>query len=359
MYKFKILFIDDDKVTRDNLKELLELDEFLVFTADNGIDGLLLCETEQPDIVICDIMMPEMSGDEFYTELKKREISETPFIFLTAKDSLKDIRERMNRGADDYLIKPIKYDDLLDAIRVRFVRREEIVYPYQRTLDLLTKSLSLVSNFEFQKLIQKISNEFFDLSKLSEKAPKNHSYESAIKCFEELNNLLGKLRVTSTILSDVNQKFETKNYSIRYLIEDIISQVLNDNLRPDDFSLVIENEINLFTNKNLFQYAIKQILELVIKHSEQGNRISIGITSMKENISIIFIPAYKLEVDSGIFENYEIKSGMDYTAFFKKNNVNIAITDIILTLINGKVLVLKSDERGYVFEVSILCKDVK
>lgn len=119
----KILFIEDDTVVRENTAELLELANFDVLTAANGKAGVALAKKELPDIVICDIMMPELDG---YGVLKAlAEDPETqfiPFIFLSARTEHKDIRKGMDLGADDYLTKPFEEEELLSAIESRLAK---------------------------------------------------------------------------------------------------------------------------------------------------------------------------------------------------------------------------------------------
>lgn len=119
----KVLFIEDDTVLRENTAELLELAEYDVRTASNGKIGVDLAKKELPDIVICDIMMPEMDGYGVLQELSKNTSTQNiPFIFLSAKTEHKDIRKGMNLGADDYLTKPFEEEELISAIESRLAK---------------------------------------------------------------------------------------------------------------------------------------------------------------------------------------------------------------------------------------------
>jgi CRP-like cAMP-binding protein/CheY-like chemotaxis protein len=116
----KILLIEDNPEVRENTCEILELAGFNVVTAPNGKVGVELAQKENPDLIICDIMMPELDGYGVLHILnKKTETAGIPFIFLTAKTEKTDIRKGMNLGADDYLTKPFDDTDLLNAIEAR------------------------------------------------------------------------------------------------------------------------------------------------------------------------------------------------------------------------------------------------
>lgn len=119
----KVLFIEDDTVLRENTAELLELAEYDVRTAANGKIGVDLARKELPDIVVCDIMMPEMDGYGVLQALSENTSTQNiPFIFLSAKTEHKDIRKGMNLGADDYLTKPFEEEELISAIESRLAK---------------------------------------------------------------------------------------------------------------------------------------------------------------------------------------------------------------------------------------------
>lgn len=116
----KILLIEDNPEIRDNTSEILSLANYHVVVAENGKIGVELAQREKPDLIICDIMMPELDGYGVLHILSKNEqTAGIPFIFLTAKTEKTDIRKGMNLGADDYLTKPFDDTDLLNAIEAR------------------------------------------------------------------------------------------------------------------------------------------------------------------------------------------------------------------------------------------------
>ncbi len=98
----KILLIDDEEAYLENLNTLLEEEGFETVTASNGMDGIDAAKTSQPDLIVCDIMLPDISGYVILEELRKRKSTKLiPFIFLTAKAEMSDLRKGMNLGADD------------------------------------------------------------------------------------------------------------------------------------------------------------------------------------------------------------------------------------------------------------------
>jgi DNA-binding NarL/FixJ family response regulator len=122
----RILVIEDEPEMRRNLLTILKLEKFEALGAENGRLGLELARREKPDLILCDVMMPELDGYGVLDGLRADASTvTTPFIFLTAKGEKPDIRAGMNLGADDYLIKPVAKSDLLDAISARLRRQQQ------------------------------------------------------------------------------------------------------------------------------------------------------------------------------------------------------------------------------------------
>ena len=119
----KILLIEDDVVLRENTAELLELSNYEVITAANGKIGVEIADINLPDLIVCDIMMPELDGYGVLEALSKNnKTKHTSFIFLSAKTERKDVRKGMNLGADDYITKPFSEDELISAIESRLAK---------------------------------------------------------------------------------------------------------------------------------------------------------------------------------------------------------------------------------------------
>ncbi len=122
----KILVIEDEPEMRRNLLTILKLEKFQPIGAENGRVGLDAIKREKPDLILCDVMMPELDGHGVLTALREdSELSAIPFVFLTAKGEKEDLRCGMNLGADDYLTKPVARLDLLEAINARLLRSEQ------------------------------------------------------------------------------------------------------------------------------------------------------------------------------------------------------------------------------------------
>lgn len=123
----KILVIEDNSDIRANAAELLELSNYDVIVAENGKEGVQLALEHHPDLIICDIMMPELDGFGVLHAVKRNEITRnTPFIFLTARTERNEVRKGMDSGADDYITKPFEGTELLTAVETRLKKIESL-----------------------------------------------------------------------------------------------------------------------------------------------------------------------------------------------------------------------------------------
>ncbi|WP_424102491.1 two-component system response regulator [Moorena producens] len=120
----KILVIEDEPIIRKNLLTLLRAEGFETISSDNGSSGVKLAQNQQPDLIICDIIIPQLDGYGVLKTLQQHPITAAiPFIFLSSKADWSDWRMGMRLGADDYLIKPVKRQELLDVIATRLQKR--------------------------------------------------------------------------------------------------------------------------------------------------------------------------------------------------------------------------------------------
>ena len=114
-----ILIIEDNTDIRENLEEILEFDNYKVITAPNGKIGLEKAHLENPDLILCDIAMPEKNGYEVFAASQSPSFPhKIPFIFLTASAQERDIAMGKTFGADAYMTKPFQIDELLSTIKI-------------------------------------------------------------------------------------------------------------------------------------------------------------------------------------------------------------------------------------------------
>ena len=123
--KNKILIIEDDTILRENTAELLMLANYEVYTAENGKTGIEKAKVLMPDLIICDILMPELDGyGVLQIMMRNKKLQKIPVIFMTAKTSHEDYRRGMDLGASDYITKPFEESELLSAVASRIKQKK-------------------------------------------------------------------------------------------------------------------------------------------------------------------------------------------------------------------------------------------
>lgn len=128
---YSIVIIEDDPAYVSMMDVILRMEGFDVCSASDGRSGLAMIREKRPDLILCDIMMPDMDGHSVLNVLKGEEaLADIPFIFVTAMGDRSDVRRGMSEGADDYLPKPFSADELLAAVAGR-IRRHEAIHNHR------------------------------------------------------------------------------------------------------------------------------------------------------------------------------------------------------------------------------------
>ena len=214
----KILVIEDELFVRENIVDLLEAEDFDVFSTENGILGILWAQENIPDLVICDVMMPEINGHDVLAEMREiPETSLTPFIFLTAMADKGDIRHGMELGADDYLTKPFTRDELLSAIHSRLAKQEKLMEQYNQEQQRAKILEQKVEELKQLQIKQEISQEYQQaLLKLStavnllEKIQPGQKHDRKIKFIQKAYaKEIALLKQVSSLATQISSKNPT------------------------------------------------------------------------------------------------------------------------------------------------------
>jgi DNA-binding response OmpR family regulator/predicted DNA-binding protein (UPF0251 family) len=145
----KILIIEDNLEVRENLEEILELYGYDAIIAENGKIGVQKALENPPDLILCDVMMPELDGFGVLNILSRKPLTaDIPFVFLTAKSEKEDFRRGMNLGADDYVTKPFYKDELLQVLETRLKKSERIKKQFDRSQSGLSAFINEARGYE-------------------------------------------------------------------------------------------------------------------------------------------------------------------------------------------------------------------
>lgn len=185
----KVLVIDDEKIIRERMKKLLELDDYETISAENGQKGLEIFKNEKPDIVLLDIKMPGMDGIEVLKKIKE-ETTDAQVIIMTGHGGVETATQAIKEGAFGYIQKPVEYDELEIEIK-RALEKQEM----QRRLDQYVLRLE-AANADLEKLFQQLRRDYEIAEKVFEKVVHNDDHRNCpnIKSFQApMTNVAGDL----------------------------------------------------------------------------------------------------------------------------------------------------------------------
>ncbi|UJP65213.1 hybrid sensor histidine kinase/response regulator [Mongoliitalea daihaiensis] len=271
----KILLVEDEFELQENIAEILEIAEYEVIVASNGLEALKILEVELVDLIVSDVAMPRMDGYEFLKVFRSKEYwLETPFIFLTAKMEYSDQRIGMEGGAEDYLIKPVRAKELLASINTALQKKE------QRTR-LKAEELKSVFNEQrnvfFHEMATPLTGVIMALELLKESGqslPKEDFDLFTTKALEASKRLDGTLK-------------KLRRYQNLHVIKPSlqehasINQVLKNYLRTHTFSknieIVAKEDFSFVFTSSHFSDVLTYLLDNAEKFSPENSVISIVI----------------------------------------------------------------------------------
>lgn len=281
--QYKILIIEDDKSIRDNISQYLQIKNYNVKTAKNGKEGVTEALFFMPDLIVCDIMMPQMNGYEVLEKVRENSKTiNTPFIFLSAKADKIDTRKGMNLGADDYITKPFDFNDLIPAIETRLNKTKNINNEIQNKINKLSNEIFKNSSHELNTPLNAIIG-FADLIISNQNMPCDRVKElgSYIKQGgERLKKTVDNIILyQSLIKTDINKEtniFFTEgniNLNFFFLFHKILS--ISKNYKKEiNLDLNIE-EVNLSIPEFVFLKIIEELIDNAYKFSNPNTIIKV------------------------------------------------------------------------------------
>ncbi|MFT6867313.1 MAG: CheY-like chemotaxis protein [Cyclobacteriaceae bacterium] len=267
MEKKRILVIEDSEEMRDNIAELLDLSNYQVFQAANGKDGVKIAISEQPDLVICDIMMPVMDGYEvLYLLSQNPNTSAIPFIFLTAKAEKTDFRKGMNLGADDYLTKPFEEMELLEAIERRLKKYNQLQSERKAGMENFLDTAA-TSYKSLESLKQNRKTRLYDKKESIYKEGDFPHYLYAIK-----SGKVKTFRINTDGKQFIHQVMTENEFMGQHaLIQDINHTEFAEALEPSEIILIprLDFQNLVFQNRDVASQFIKMLAKDIVEKEQE------------------------------------------------------------------------------------------
>ncbi|MGB8685949.1 MAG: response regulator [Microcoleus sp.] len=281
----KILVIEDEASIRENILELLEAENFEALGAANGKVGIKMAIEQIPDLILCDMMMPEIDGQGVLKALRAEPVTATiPFIFLTAKADKTDIRLGMEIGADDYITKPCTPQEILKAIAIRLEKHQAISRQSQKTLDELRSNISMSLPHELRTPLnailgfsELILSEYRLLEESEILEMIGHIQVSGHRLYRLIQNFLlyADLQIAATNPSLIEEMRNSEFSCVKSLLSEKARQQAKQANRTEDLKLNLQDSSVAIDAMRLTKI-LEELLDNAFKFSSEGTPISVS-----------------------------------------------------------------------------------
>ncbi|MBX2863599.1 MAG: hybrid sensor histidine kinase/response regulator [Leptolyngbyaceae cyanobacterium MAG.088] len=278
----KVLIIEDEEKIRLSLKRILELSNFDVLVAPNGLKGTEIAKQILPDIILCDVMMPVLDGHQVLQMLKQNRSTATiPFVFLTAKSNRLNIREGMNLGADDYLTKPVKSKDLLTCIHTRLEQKALQHQHSQQQLTTLSTNIARSIPHELNTPLTGIIGFAEILSTMPDPTVQELSNEILASGERLLTTITKFLVYTELVELTIHPEKQNRiikrasNLSASPLIEETAKRIATKLQRQDDLYLKLQPG-DIITSPFFYEKLLEELIDNAFKFSDHGASVNIS-----------------------------------------------------------------------------------
>ncbi len=292
--KEQILIVEDDLAMSAGIRDVLDMAGYRVQLAENGQEALDVLKTFRPDLIISDIMMPEMDGFEFLEQVRRRsEWAAIPFIFLTAKGQRSDIRAGKQLGADDYLVKSVDLEDLLVVVRAKLDRAMVLKQQTRMEMEALKNNILNMLSHEFRTPLTYITG-YVDLM------------QEGNWSVEDLQKFLHRIKGGSARL---NRLVEDFLLMVRFEADDARQAYAMDKRLFKDWESLINRTFNIVresatqrgleliadvaprlpvieAHEGYLENALQRLLENAVKFSRSGSG-QITVTVRSDNGSVV------------------------------------------------------------------------
>ena len=291
-----ILVIEDDLPVRTTILDVLKAEDFDVYGARNGVEGLHIARERLPDLIISDVIMPALDGYGVVRELRQDPKTATiPIILLTAKADRHDMRQGMEFGADDYVTKPFTINELMNAVGTQLKKRTAIVQKYETTLRLLRKNITYALPHELKTPLTGILGYAHMLLMDSENMKPADIDEYAswiVRSGERLQRLIENYLVYAQIeimSSDPKQIEALRNHIIKNaddLVREEATRIAEEADRSADLHLELSNVALQISGQDL-RKIVSELVHNAFKFSPAGTAVNVNARRTDKTFSLL------------------------------------------------------------------------
>jgi signal transduction histidine kinase len=284
----KILVIEDESLIRESIADILKEEGYQCIQAENGHSGIVSAKKYLPDLILCDIKMPEINGHQVLTALREDPSTSTiPFVFISALVDKKDFRTGMELGADDYITKPFTNEELLNSVKMRLAKNEEINAKLNDLKKNIAQSLPhelrtpLISILGYAQLLMDRHKEIYG-DQVYEFAQTIH--ESGLRLHRLIQNFIIYSRMELLELPSKTGNIAKVQSSIisKPFVESILGKIASRYKRSDDLETDITETTVKMSMENI-AVIIEEIVDNAFKFSNSNTKVSVKIYNENEN----------------------------------------------------------------------------
>lgn len=339
----RVLIIDDEQRLRDNLAEMLELQDFETFTAQDGIDGLAKAFQLEPDVILCDVMMPNATGYDFLNRIKKTNLAHIPVILLSAKAEREDERKGMSLGADDYITKPFVISEVVSSIQARLDKARQIKNSISTYTNQSTYELSkIINGHEIRTALNIVSGMSLLMNDLvTEREGKTQSEQLLLHIQNSIYSIIGltnNIYIYELLKSDIREAIFIKSNM------DVLKNI-NELAHNMNRKVEVEMEGEHFTNPLLVflkNFICCELVYNAIKFTTPESNIKLKLSISGEYRCIVVS-------DNGHGFNATPNDIKPFTKFHTRNDIQglgLGLNNIklIAEKLNGSIEIINSSE---------------
>lgn len=360
----KILVIEDEQAVRDSIVEILNSEDFYALSAENGQVGVQMADEFQPNLILCDVMMPKLDGYGVLTQVRQNIKTATiPFVFLTANADKTDFRQGMTLGADDYLTKPFTHSELLEAIAARIGKQMTIEQQSQQQLDELRQSISLSLPHELSTtltvingLSQMLIEDYATASpaEILEMAESIHANSNRLHRLVQNFLLIAKLELLATNPEQIAMLQRERLGDTEAVITAIARSKAEQYHREIDLQLDLA-PISAKISEPKLKKITEELLDNAFKFSSEGSQVRVFSASHQDDFVLHII-----DYGHGMTVEQIAKVGA-YMQFDRDrleqpgNGLGLAIAKRLIELHGGKLTLESIPDQQTIVRVALPC----
>src|SRR3989441_4743920 len=291
----KVVVIDDTAEIRMIITESLKIYGFTTLAAEDGVSGVEMAREHAPDLIICDINMPNMDGYETLTAIRSNDATATtPFIFLSGAVEKPNVRKGMELGADDYLTKPFTHKELVTAVNARLAKHAELQRQSEKKLDELRGNITLALPHELRTPLHGImglsSLMIEDHARMKPEDVLENArfiHESASRLHRLIENFLiySQIELMASESKRIETPLSAPPVKVHEVIPPLAQAIAERHRRTADLKLQLQ-PADLLAPEDNFKKILEELIDNGFKFSEGGKPVTISSEMIEHTLKL-------------------------------------------------------------------------